>query len=294
MTRRLRIDWPAERRLPAANQTVRILAVSDEPDRALENQLNRDALGRIDLVVGCGDLDPAYLAMVGDAFHVPLVYVRGNHDRGANWEAHNRFLPEQLPDGRAEKLAGIEFVGLSWPGRRSGHADHDEGAAWRQVLTTGIRALVKRGPQLVISHAPPFEAGDDPVDPYHRGFRAYRWLAGRLRPTLWLHGHTTVATSVSLTSQLGPTTLVNVTGSTLIELVPASLGTAHTKPEPRATAGIDATDGHAPTADEPVAERPAPKKHATPPAAIAPAATRPAAEPAEQETVSTAGPRRAV
>ena len=235
-------DPPPARRLageprPAPNgQSVRILAVSDEVDRALESQVNRDALGRLDLIVGCGDLDPAYLAMVGDAFRVPLIYVRGNHDRGANWQAHARFLPEQLPDGHAETIAGVELIGLSWPGRRSGHADHDEAAAWRQVLGAGTRAMFRRGPRLVISHAPPLEAGDDPADPYHRGFRAYRWLAMRLQPTLWLHGHTTVATSHSLTTKLGPTTMVNVTGSTLIELVPASSASAAGPTEPVAAA----------------------------------------------------------
>jgi hypothetical protein len=289
MTRRLRVDWPAGRGSPTRDQTVRILAVSDEPDRGLENPVNRDALGRIDLVVGCGDLDPPYLAMIGDAFHVPLVYVRGNHDRGANWESHSRFLPEQLPDGRTEKLAGIEFIGLSWPGRRSGHADHDEGAAWRQALKPGIRAVFGRGPQLVISHAPPLDAGDDPADPYHRGFRAYRWLAERLRPTLWLHGHTTVATSSSLTIQLGPTTLVNVTGATLIELVPAR-AKALGKPEPPATTpstAFESVPGHAPTAAEPVAEPSAP--HASP---RLPSSATPAAEAEEPETVAAAGPRQ--
>ncbi len=226
MTRRLRVNWPGNRRSATADQAIRILAVSDEVDRALESPTNRDALGRIDLIVGCGDLEPAYLAMLGDAFRVPLVYVRGNHDRGIAWQVHGRYLPEQLPDGRAEKLAGLEFIGLSWPGRVSGRADHDEAAAWRQVLGAGIRGFFRRGPRLVISHAPPLEAGDDPADPFHRGFRAYRWLAKRLRPTLWLHGHTTVATSQSLTIQLGPTTIANVTGSTLIELVPVASATA--------------------------------------------------------------------
>lgn len=289
MTRRLRIDWPSDHDSAATNQTIRILAVSDEVDRALENPVNRDNLGRIDLVVGCGDLDPAYLAMVGDAFKAPLVYVRGNHDRGANWQAHNRWLPEQLPDAHAESIAGVEYIGFSWPGRRSGHADHDERSAWRQVLGTGLRAMFKRGPRLVISHAPPLEAGDDPADPYHRGFRAYRWLAERLRPTLWLHGHTTVATSRSLTTQLGPTTIVNVTGSTLIELVPASPdGTAgHSEPAeatPARTAAVESQQADLPRLDIPGTE--------PPPIDPTPSKT-PSSEavPGEPETVASVGSR---
>jgi uncharacterized protein len=220
VTRRLLLDWPLDRALPASPETVRLLAVSDEVDPALENPANREHLGRVDLIVGCGDLDPGYLAMLGDAFRVPLMYVRGNHDRGLGWQVHGALLPEGLRDARVETVSGIRLIGLSWPGRTSGHAVHDEGAAWRQVLNVGIRSMIGGGPRLVISHAPPLKAGDDPADPYHRGFRAYRWLAERLRPVLWLHGHTTVATSQSLTAHLGPTTLVNVTGSMLIELMP--------------------------------------------------------------------------
>ncbi len=289
MTRRLRVDWPAGHRPATTDQTVRILAVSDEVDRALESPVNRHALGRIDLIVGCGDLEPAYLAMLGDAFRAPLVYVRGNHDRGLGWQEHGRFLPEQLPDARVERLAGVEFIGLSWPGRGSGRADHNEGAAWRQVLGTGIRALFKRGPRLVISHAPPLEAGDDPADPYHRGFRAYRWLAERLRPTLWLHGHTTVATSQSWTTQLGPTTIVNVTGSTLIELVPASLVSASGAWEPVKPTRRDLAHTESAPTDAPRA--PVPGTEQVPLEPVPPEAPEFETPPSEPEPVASAGPR---
>lgn len=307
MTRHLSVDWPSQRRAVSTDRPVRILAVSDEVDRALENQANRAGLGTVDLVVGCGDLDPAYLAMLGDAFHAPLVYVRGNHDRGLGWQVHGTLLPERLPDGRSETLAGVKLIGLSWPGRDSGRPDHDETAAWRQVLGTGILARFRRGPRLVISHAPPLGAGDDPDDPYHRGFRAYRWLAEWLRPTLWLHGHTTVATSQSLTTQLGPTTIVNVTGSTLIDLVPTTRGVTPARSSPQA----GASDEKASTLDPAVSpgdRPPSPRApevgppSASSPSAPPPSASRPAATPASapdgaesvaalRETVGSGGPR---
>ena len=302
VTRHLRVAWPTERASGFPDGTVRILAVSDEVDRALESQVNRDALGRIDLVVGAGDLDPAYLALLGDAFKAPLVYVRGNHDRGANWEAHRRFLPDELRDAHAETLAGVRLLGLSWPGPDSGRADHDDGAAWGQVLGTGIRAMVRRGPRLVISHAPPLQAGDDPADPYHRGFRAYRWLAKRLRPTLWLHGHTTVATSQSRIVELGPTTFVNVTGSTLVELVPASWKGARQDANGTATsaAGHTPSTSSLPGAPDSDDAQPADRKAGDPRPADLPAAYRPASDlrkrlesvdAAEAEPVASAGAR---
>jgi hypothetical protein len=41
-----------------------------------------------------------------------------------------------------------------------------------------------------------------------------------LRPPVWLHGHTNIASVRDLTTAVGRTTLVNVTGTVLVELVP--------------------------------------------------------------------------
>jgi Icc-related predicted phosphoesterase len=94
----------------------------------------------------------------------------------------------------------------------------DSGAAWRQVVGFLARAWATSGPWLVFSHAPPSGAGDDPSNPYHRGFPAYRFLLERLAPPLWLHGHTTRAGGPPWRIVRGKTTLLNVTGSVLIEL----------------------------------------------------------------------------
>ena len=48
-------------------------------------QINREQIGRVDAIVGCGDLEPGYLGFLGDAFGVRVAYVRGNHDRGGHW-----------------------------------------------------------------------------------------------------------------------------------------------------------------------------------------------------------------
>jgi Icc-related predicted phosphoesterase len=99
------------------------------------------------------------------------------------------------------------------------------------ALRIAARTLVTRlgggtEPVLVISHAPPAGAGDAVSDAYHVGFPAYRWLMDRLHPPLWLHGHTTTASVAALDAVVGPTTLVNVTGAVLVELVPPDDGTA--------------------------------------------------------------------
>lgn len=220
MTRRLGFAWPDPR--PFADRpdgTIRILAASDDPDPVLDHAHNRDALGRIDLIVGCGDLEADYLTFLGDAFRAPLLYVRGNHDRGAAWEATRRLAPEPLVDARVHHVLGIPILGLSWPGEARGRAARDEFGAWAQTLRVRLPRVRRSGDRpLVISHVPPRGAGDDPEDPYHLGFAAYRSLARRLHPPLWLHGHTTIATVASTRARLDETLLINVTGSLLVTL----------------------------------------------------------------------------
>jgi hypothetical protein len=224
VTRRVQLRWPDPRPFrQRAGRAIRLLAASDEADPALDHATNRERLGSLDLIIGCGDLAPERLAFLADAFRgTPLVYVRGNHDRGGPWAA-----PEQVPlpargiDRRS--LRGVSLVALPWPGAPEGRAIRDERAAWWQSLRTlGLHLLVPRPqPWLVFSHVPPRGAGDTPEDPYHAGFKAYRTVLERLRPRLWLHGHTALAATREPVVEHGPTTLINVTGSVLVELLPA-------------------------------------------------------------------------
>jgi hypothetical protein len=197
---------------------LRILAASDEKDPALEQEVNRQALAPIDLVVGAGDLSPDWLAFLGDAFMAPLVYVRGNHDVGGPWPRPPH-APAPMSGIDENTLPGIPIVTLPWPLYEGRDARRDEWAAWRQVVRLGpARFLWPLSGAIVVSHVPPRDAGDTPDDPYHVGFAAYAFLARRLRPALWLHGHTSLAAQTTWRVMHGPTTVVNVTGSVLVEV----------------------------------------------------------------------------
>jgi Icc-related predicted phosphoesterase len=226
MIRRLRVDWPDPR--PFADRPgmpIRFLAVSDVQDPALEHAVNRDALGRLDGIIGCGDLAPSWLSFLADAFGSPVVYVRGNHDHGGAWADRSVLVPAWLVPGHTDRLAGIAIGGLEWPGIDERRNRRRPWRAWRDALGLARRALAARAtgrgePILVISHAPPKGAGDVSTDAYHVGFGAYRWLMDVLRPPLWLHGHTTTASVAALVIQSGRTAVVNVTGAVLIDLCP--------------------------------------------------------------------------
>ena len=225
MTRRLTVEWPDPR--PFADRggaPIRLLAASDEPDPALDHAVNREGLGHIDAVIGCGDLEPDYLGFLGDAFHAPIAYVRGNHDRGGAWTRTSTPAPTPLASGRVVELGGIPVVPFEWPGLGKELAQRDELRAWLDVLRAEV-ALLRRGrsdrrPILVVSHAPPRGVGDAAADPYHVGYSGYRWLLERHQPPLWLHGHTNPASVRDWRDGLGPSMVANVTGSALVELLP--------------------------------------------------------------------------
>ena len=219
MTKRLTVRWPDPRPFAGRDGPIRILAASDALEPTLEHAHNRDQMGRIDLVVGCGDLEPDWLAFLADSFHAPLQYVRGNHDRGLGWRAAERHVPDPIPDAAPVTEVGVRVCGLSWPGDPTGRAERDEGAARMQALRVLWRARRKRGRLLMMSHVPPAGMGDGPDD-YHKGFLGYRWIVERLRPPLWLHGHTTVYGAEPWWGRHDDTTLVNVTGAVLVELQP--------------------------------------------------------------------------
>ncbi len=228
MTRRLTIEWPDPRLFEGRNgEPIRLLAVSDAVDPALDHAINRDAIGRLDAIVGCGDLEPGYLGFLGDAFAVPVAFVRGNHDRGGQWAEKTVVAPSHLTSGRLIELEGLTVAPFEWPGMDRDPAIRDERRAWFDVLRIA-RALLfrrlrgRRSPVLVLSHAPPRGVGDTASDPYHVGYAGYRWLLDRIRPPLWLHGHTTIASIVDWREGHGQSMVANVTGSVIIELVPPS------------------------------------------------------------------------
>jgi hypothetical protein len=223
--RHLVVPWPDGRLAHELGRPFRVLAVSDDEDPALDREQNRALVAPVDLVVGCGDLAPDYLAFVADSLRAPIAYVRGNHDHGGAWLAGARkSLSPPLGPGGIDRDAtgGVSVVGLGWPGVEREQLQPNERAAWMQAFRVVAGRLGRRDPLLVISHVPPAGLGDMPGSNYHRGFAGYRWLVERLRPPLWLHGHVHPAATDAPVVEAGACRLINVTGATLLDLDPAA------------------------------------------------------------------------
>ena len=221
MTKRLAIEWPdAAPFRDRDGAPIRLLAVSDVMEPTLLDIRNRDAMSPVDLIVGCGDLDCDDLSYIVDCFNSPIVYVYGNHDTDDRWKQCGEFCPEAVQSTATQRRAGLSIYGLTWPGRRGKAGNRSEPLAWEQAIKMATRRLGHFDPMIVLSHVPPLGLGDVATDPYHRGFRGYRWLLEHLEPTLWLHGHTPLAANTEWHLTSGVTTVVNVTGAVLIELLP--------------------------------------------------------------------------
>jgi hypothetical protein len=225
MIRRMRIVWPDPAPFRArGDRSIRWLAVSDDEEPALEHEVNRKELGPLDAIVGAGDLQPDYLGFLADAFGVPMVYVRGNHDRGGRWaESVAQFSPVALRTGSIDELDGLPILPLEWPGIRHRDRRRHDGSAALDVVRLTVGLLVRRftgrdRSVVVLSHAPPRGVGDGAADTYHEGFSAYRWLLDRFRPPLWLHGHVHPASVESWRLDHDGSQVVNVTGAVLIEI----------------------------------------------------------------------------
>ena len=60
---------------------MNIMVMADHESKSLYDYYDPGKLEGIDLIISCGDLDADYLSFFATLCHVPVIYVRGNHDR---------------------------------------------------------------------------------------------------------------------------------------------------------------------------------------------------------------------
>jgi uncharacterized protein len=214
----------------------RILALADEYDGRIHGS---ETLARMapDLVLGCGDLPFDYLEDVVTVANVPLLYVPGNHDPelGRSGAALGSILfgvpgvavesrdgtsagPQGCVniDGRVQTVGGLRVGGLGGSVRyREGPNQYTQREMRRRAGRLARRA--RRGLDLLVTHAPPLDLGDE-EDPPHRGFEAFHGLVARTRPRVLVHGHIHPYGRARPDRRLGQTLVVNAIPYRLLEL----------------------------------------------------------------------------
>ncbi|TMC41479.1 MAG: metallophosphoesterase [Chloroflexi bacterium] len=196
---------------------VRLLAVSDEEEAQLLDPRTVAAQGRIDLVIGCGDLPADYLDALCTIYGVPLLFVRGNHDP----PSHQGDYPSGAEiDGRVVREKGLLIAGLEGSIRYSdGAHQYSERQMMAKVLALRARLGVRRL-DILITHGPPAGVNEGPDAPHH-GLKAVRRAVEWMHPRLLLHGHVhPYGRDMTRETQLGETRVINVVGHRMIELAP--------------------------------------------------------------------------
>ncbi|MEA2667149.1 MAG: hypothetical protein QOJ33_83 [Chloroflexota bacterium] len=196
---------------------VRLLAVSDEVEPQLLDERTVEAQGRVDLVIGCGDLPADYLDALSTVYAAPLVFVRGNHDPPGR---QGDYLQAAEIDGRVVRERGLLIAGLEGSIRYSdGAHQYTERQMMAKVRALRLRMRL-RHPDILITHGPPAGVNEG-TDAPHRGLLAVRRAVEWMRPRLLLHGHVhPYGREIIREGQIGETRVINVVGHRLIELAP--------------------------------------------------------------------------
>jgi Icc-related predicted phosphoesterase len=194
---------------------LRLLAVSDEIEPQLVDERTVAAQGRIDLVIGCGDLPADYLDVLTTVYAAPLLFVRGNHDLPGRQGDYP--LAAEI-DGRVVREKGLLIAGLE------GSIRYSDGAhqyTERQMLAKVLALRVRVGPRrldILVTHGPPAGVNEGTDGP-HRGLKAVRRAVEWMRPRLLLHGHVhPYGREIPREAQLGETRVINVVGHRVIEI----------------------------------------------------------------------------
>jgi uncharacterized protein len=216
---------------------MRVLTVSDKVEPVLYGPHIRERVGKVDLILACGDVPDYYLEYIVGLLDAPLFYVHGNHDRvPPAWEQDQKGVPSAF--GWAENLHGrtLAYQGLLLAGLE-GSPVYNPGVPYQyseqsmrwQTLRLGLKLLLNRWRHgryldILVTHAPP-RGVHDGADLAHRGFVSYLAFLRRYRPLLMVHGHQHVYNRNDVTeSDFGGTRIINTYGYRLLELAERSDG----------------------------------------------------------------------
>jgi uncharacterized protein len=176
---------------------MRLLTISDEVVPALHRLSVPTMLGKIDMILSCGDLPPSYLEFLVTVLQVPCYYVRGNHDWKGELQDDGSYLKD--PGGcdnldlRVVHERGLLIAGIEGSILYNEHGvQYSEWQMRRRLWKLAPRLLLsqrryKRPLDVLITHSPPQGIHDGPGA--HRGFAALHRFIRRFQPRYMIHGH---------------------------------------------------------------------------------------------------------
>ena len=176
---------------------VSTLSLSDVKRSLVYGSQIRTQFSNVDLVIGCGDLPYYYLEYVISMLDVPLLFVRGNHDKKVeSTEAGPCSAPAGAVDLHLHALSvnGLLFAGVEGSLKYSrGPFQYSQSDMWFHVLQLVPAMIINKARygrylDVFVTHAPPKGIHDKPDLP-HQGIDAFRWLLQLFKPAYHFHGH---------------------------------------------------------------------------------------------------------
>ncbi len=164
---------------------MKILSVSDSVAPELVGDDSPIDLGSVDLILGCGDLPPEYLARLKAQYDVPLFFILGNHDIRHQEDPHGC---ENIT-GRIVDFEGFYFLGFSGSRWYNGNPNQFREREMRaQIRRLWFPLWRLKRLDVLMTHAPPRHI-HDAEDRCHRGFSCYGDFIKRYKPRFLIHGH---------------------------------------------------------------------------------------------------------
>ncbi len=206
---------------------MRILTISDKVLSLLYSPAIESHIGKIDLILSCGDLKFYYIDFIVSMTNAPCYFVLGNHDISRNQQDKaSAFSPGGGTnlDGRVVRWHNLLLAGLEGSRRYNSRPEHQytEGEMalkCLQLVPSLLWNRIRYGRYLdiLITHAPPWRIHDADDLP-HQGFRCFRWFMKLFKPKYLVHGHKHVYRHDEITeTRFGETSVINTYPFKVIE-----------------------------------------------------------------------------
>jgi Icc-related predicted phosphoesterase len=165
---------------------MKILLISDIESPILTIEYFRTHLRDIDFIISCGDLKSSYLEYIASISNLPVYYVHGNHDEHYVKQAPGGCI--SIDDSHI-RIKGINFVGLGGSRRyQNGNFQYSDFQMWLRYFKL-LPKIKLRGLDILVTHTPAFELGDQPTQFVHRGFKVFNHILKKFQPKYLFHGH---------------------------------------------------------------------------------------------------------
>ena len=216
---------------------MRALVICDKVEPILYSSGIQQHVGKIDLVISCGDLPHYYLEFIMTMLGRPTYYVAGNHapqveyqaGKGDAWQGISEPMGAVNLHMRTVCEGPLLLAGLEGSIRynTAPHFQYTQNEMWRIIFRMAPRLLVNRiryGRYLdvLVAHSPPWGIHDQEDRP-HQGFKSFLAFMRWFKPRYLLHGHIHLyRRNVTVQTHYHETEVINTYPYRILELEPST------------------------------------------------------------------------